>query len=58
MWFIFNLQRLAEHLNCSKWRVVELTRPGLHVSEQVVRDVVTDVENVMLKADMDNTIIL
>ncbi len=53
-----HLQRLAAHLDNENWNVVDLTRPGWHVTETAGKDLVTDVEDAMLEADVDNTIMI
>jgi hypothetical protein len=53
-----HLQRPSEHLDCEKWRIVDLTRPGWRITDQSVRDLATDVEDAMMDADMDNSIMV
>jgi hypothetical protein len=53
-----HLQRLSEHLDCEKWRIVDLTRPGWRITDQSVRDLATDVEDAMMDAEMDNSIMV
>jgi hypothetical protein len=37
---------------------VDLTRPGWRITDQAVRDLTTDVEDAMMDADMENTIMV